>query len=60
MIKGKMISILIDRSTHSFTDGRLVGELNYATNETKSVTLKIANGEKLDCKTVSTTYMEST
>lgn len=50
-IKGRRISILVDSGcTHSFTDERLAKELNYTIEKTKIMTVRVANGEKLESK----------
>lgn len=51
MIKGRRVSILIDSgSTYSLIDERLVGELNYAIDETKTMTVRVTSRDKLDSK----------
>lgn len=53
IIKGRKISILIDSgSIHSFVDEKLVRVLNCATNEYRVMTVRVANGDKLESKAV--------
>lgn len=45
--------ILIDsESTHSFVDEKLIKELNYAIYENNTITVKVANGDKLESKAI--------
>lgn len=61
IIKGRKISILIDKgSAHSFIDERLVRKLDYATKETRTMTVKVANGDKLESKAMPTNDTEVT
>lgn len=47
-VKRRKVSILIDSgSTHSFIDEKLVKELKYKVEPTQSVTVTVANGDKL-------------
>lgn len=51
VIKGREISILIHSgSTHSFIDDELARELNLAIDGTKTSTVRMENGEKLESK----------
>ncbi|KAL2505089.1 Uncharacterized protein Adt_20710 [Abeliophyllum distichum] len=53
LIKWKKISILIDSgSTHSFVDEGLISQLKYNTNQSKSLTVTVANGEKLQSNAI--------
>ncbi|KAL2490851.1 Uncharacterized protein Adt_26479 [Abeliophyllum distichum] len=53
LIKWKKISILIDSgSTHSFVDEGLISQLKYNTDQSKSLTVTVANEEKLQSNAI--------
>lgn len=53
VIKWKNVSILFDsRNTHSFVDENLIKELNYTIDKTNTMTMSVANEDKLGSKAV--------
>ncbi|XP_022847898.1 uncharacterized protein LOC111370433 isoform X1 [Olea europaea var. sylvestris] len=53
VMKGRKVSILIDNgNTHSFVEEKLAKELKYVTDETSKVTVRVANGDKLESKSL--------
>ncbi|KAL2461068.1 Uncharacterized protein Adt_44488 [Abeliophyllum distichum] len=52
-VRGRNIYILIDSgSTHSFIDDKLVQALGFQTDKSRPLTVTVANGQKLDSKSV--------